>query len=236
MTVTGVLKAFAPTFASLAVLEFLNSFGASGVYPLAFVLGVEMVGKTKRGLAGIAFNYFFAFGEAGMGAIAWWTKDWRLLQLYISIPAILFISYYWWALRSIYQKFKIKICFRILPESVRWLLTHNKNDAAIKIVRKVAKTNKKEISQITLESFKKITATKEQINKSEIAETFKKLFTNKVMLMRTILLCYIWAVNSFVYYGLSMSSTNLSGNKYLNFILVSLVEIPGISLAWVSVS
>lgn len=123
---------------------------------------------------------------------------------------------------------------RIIPESVRWLLLHNKNDAAIETIRKVAKTNKKELSPATLESFKKVTATKEQVDKSEVASTFKKLFTNNVMLFRTLLTCYIWAVNSLVYYGLSMFSTNLSGNKYLNFIFVSLVEIPGISIAWVS--
>ena len=40
-------------------------------------------------------------------------------------------------------------------------------------------------------------------------------------------------INSVVYYGLSLNSTNLSGNKYLNFALVCLVEIPGYTLAWV---
>lgn len=41
------------------------------------------------------------------------------------------------------------------------------------------------------------------------------------------------AVNAIVFYGLSLNSTNLSGNKYLNFALVCLIEIPGYSLAWV---
>lgn len=35
-----------------------------------------------------------------------------------------------------------------------------------------------------------------------------------------------------MFYGLSLNSVNLIGNKYLNFTLVSLVEIPGYSLAW----
>ncbi len=35
------------------------------------------------------------------------------------------------------------------------------------------------------------------------------------------------ATNAFVFYGLSLNSQNLSGNKYLNFILVCLIEIPG---------
>jgi hypothetical protein len=34
-------------------------------------------------------------------------------------------------------------------------------------------------------------------------------------------------VVTMVYYGLSLNATNLAGNPYTNFILVSLVEIPG---------
>ncbi|EDV95493.1 GH24909 [Drosophila grimshawi] len=43
---------------------------------------------------------------------------------------------------------------------------------------------------------------------------------------------YCRAVNAIVFYGLSLNSTNLSGNKYLNFALVCLIEIPGYCLAW----
>jgi OCT family organic cation transporter-like MFS transporter 4/5 len=42
------------------------------------------------------------------------------------------------------------------------------------------------------------------------------------------------AANALVYYGLSVNSTAISGNKYLNFSLVALVEIPGYTLAWVA--
>lgn len=44
------------------------------------------------------------------------------------------------------------------------------------------------------------------------------------------------AANAFIFYGLSLNSTNLSGNKYLNFILVCLVEIPGCSLSWIAMN
>lgn len=42
-------------------------------------------------------------------------------------------------------------------------------------------------------------------------------------------------VNAFVFYGLSVNSTSMGGDKYLNFALVCLIEIPGYSLAWVSI-
>lgn len=35
-----------------------------------------------------------------------------------------------------------------------------------------------------------------------------------------------------VYYGLSLSSVELSGNKYLNFMLVNAVEIPAFLTSW----
>lgn len=44
------------------------------------------------------------------------------------------------------------------------------------------------------------------------------------------------ATNAFVYYGLSLNSQNLSGNKYLNFILVCLIEIPGLTVnVWIKI-
>ena len=39
--------------------------------------------------------------------------------------------------------------------------------------------------------------------------------------------CFCWMTVTMVYYGLSLNATNLAGNPYTNFILVSLVEIPG---------
>lgn len=47
---------------------------------------------------------------------------------------------------------------------------------------------------------------------------------------------YFRSVNALVYNGLSLNSVSLSGNKFLNFILVSLIEIPGYTITWVFVN
>jgi hypothetical protein len=39
--------------------------------------------------------------------------------------------------------------------------------------------------------------------------------------------CLTWIVIVLGYYGLSLTSVSLSGDPYLNFFLVSLVELPG---------
>lgn len=69
-----------------------------------------MVGKRKREITGIVLNYFYAIGEAVVALIAWYTKDWVLLQLIVSGPAILFFVYYWY-ISSKYYIFLVNLLF-----------------------------------------------------------------------------------------------------------------------------
>lgn len=41
--------------------------------------------------------------------------------------------------------------------------------------------------------------------------------------------------HTFVFYGLSLNSVSIAGNRYLNFILVSFIEIPAYFIAWRSI-
>ncbi len=45
------------------------------------------------------------------------------------------------------------------------------------------------------------------------------------LVSRSLNLCYSWVVITMAYYGLSMNSASLAGSPYLNFFLVSLVEV-----------
>ncbi|XP_055905254.1 organic cation transporter protein [Eupeodes corollae] len=226
MAITGVLQGLAWDYESFLVFAFLNAVGTSGVYPLAFIIGVEMVGPKRREMSSIVLNYFYAVGEALVGLAAWLIHDWQLLQIVLSAPPLFFIGYYW-----------------IVPESVRWLIAREDFEEARKIITNAAKVNKRELSLSLLNSFNinqshSNSSTSDKLKmdddeKTEIFEAVKAVFKSKTLCIRYALLLYIWAVNSLVFYGLSLNATNLSGNKYINFALVCLVEIPGYSLAWV---
>lgn len=56
----------------------------------------------------------------------------------------------------------------------------------------------------------------------EVWRTFKEVLSSRVLVLRSLILFFIWATDAFVFYGLSLNSTSLSGNKYVNFILVCL--------------
>ncbi|KAG5886494.1 hypothetical protein JTB14_014677 [Gonioctena quinquepunctata] len=180
-----------------------------------------MVGKRKREASGIVLNYFYAVGEAIVAPIAWYTRDWVHLQLIVSVPPIIFLGYYW-----------------MIPESVRWLLANRRKNEAKMIIMKVAKVNKVNMSLSMVDSLKEIEPMKGDDGntpRSEMFSVIKQLIVSKKLLIRFAIIYFIWGVNAFVYYGLSINSTSLGGNKYLNFALVSLVEIPGYTLAWICI-
>lgn len=95
MAITGILQVVSGGLLWFYAFMFLNAVGTAGVYPLAFILGVEMVGKSKREVASMALNYFYAVGEAMVGVLAWLSGDWVILQVACSAPPLLFIFYYW---------------------------------------------------------------------------------------------------------------------------------------------
>lgn len=213
MAITGVAQVFAGGLKLFYFFVFLNAIGTAGVYPLAFVLGVEMVGRSKREVASMALNYFYTIGEAMVGIIAWLTRDWKILQAAVSAPPLLFFIYHWF-----------------ITDSPRWLIAKGREVEAQLILEKAAKVNGKTINMLNFKTpiFKDANI---EIEKRSIWSTFKAVASSKIMMSRVAVLFFNWSANAFVYYGLSLSSVNLSGNKYLNFILVSLVAIPGYALA-----
>lgn len=64
-----------------------------------------------------------------------------------------------------------------------------------------------------------------QKTKNDVWCTFKEFICSKILVLRALILFFIWATNAFVFYGLSLNSTSLSGNKYMNFILVCLGKL-----------
>lgn len=201
MAVTGIAQGFAWDYNSFLIFAFLNAVGTSGVYPLAFIIGVEMVGPSMREMSSVVLNYFYAVGEALVGAAAWLLQDWQLLQYALSVPPLFFFAYYWF-----------------VPESVRWLIARNEREKAGVIIKRAAAINKRELSLQLLASFKtencvppptptKTTKTTKATNncpdseklreygvegKNEIWRAVCEIFKSKTLIIRYTIMLYIW--------------------------------------------
>uniref|UniRef100_A0A8C8GX25 Major facilitator superfamily (MFS) profile domain-containing protein n=1 Tax=Oncorhynchus tshawytscha TaxID=74940 RepID=A0A8C8GX25_ONCTS len=121
-TVFGVAGAFAPNFPVYVLLRFILGTTISGVIINAFVL--EWTCVQRRMLAGVFTDYFFGLGYMLIAGLAYLIRDWRKLQLAISVPGFLFIFYIW-----------------VLPQSARWLLANDRREEAIVLLRKAATVN-----------------------------------------------------------------------------------------------
>lgn len=194
----------------------------SGVFSAGFVLGMEIVAPKNRVTAGNMISIFFTLGLVVMGLISMSTDNWRTLLQISYAPGILVIIHFW-----------------AIPESVRWLIAKGKKKEASKIILRAARVNKVQLSDECLEMLHVNMPIRkdndEQMNQlisnaipeeTKKEETFWDVIKNKALLIRLANFAFCYLANNFIYYGLSLSSVALAGNKNFNFILAALIEIP----------
>ena len=61
----------------------------------AAVLAIELFPAEQRTFAGVAIEFFWAVGYVTVLPFAYFIRNWRYLQLAITLPMILTVSFYW---------------------------------------------------------------------------------------------------------------------------------------------
>ncbi|ESO84004.1 hypothetical protein LOTGIDRAFT_108246 [Lottia gigantea] len=195
---TGIGIAFINEYIGFSVLRFFNGMANGGVFMTGFVIGMELVGPSKRALAGMIIMLFWALGLFVLGLIAYFIRDWRTLSLAVSCPSVVYLSYWW-----------------LLPESPRWLLSKGREKEAEDIIRKAAKVNKVELPLKLFDQHTLDTGPQSKI---------WHMFTDCRLLIGSLIIFFNWLVVSMVYYGLGLNVSNLSGDPYLNFTIANIAE------------
>ena len=120
------------------------------------------------------------------------------------------------------------LCWKITPESPRWLLTKKKVSQADLILRTIAKTNGVHPPEDLMPRLIKIAD-----DTSEVIYGMGSLFTSWRLAWRSMLVSICFTASSFVYYQLVINIGNMGGNLFLNFFLIALVEGPGSAMGFV---
>lgn len=149
--------------------------------------------------------------------------DFRTYSQILYTPGLLVIVYFW-----------------LVPESVRWLLVTGRVDRAVKILRRIAKVNGKELSEKSIESIKwkystgnkRIGASTKGVANHSVIQSFCMIFKSRILCLRFLNCCFQWASCCLGYFGLSLTATHIPGaNRYISFIFVMGAEIPGVLIA-----
>ncbi|XP_049807425.1 organic cation transporter protein-like [Schistocerca nitens] len=224
----GIARSFSPNYIVFIIMEFVDMVCGGSVYETAYVLGMEQVGPSARVLASAIMGAVDVIGEILLGFLAWLLQDWRMLLRIAYLPGFIMVSCYWW----------------ILPESVRWLMVNGRASDANVIIQKAAKQNGVDLSEKAIKRMQlaqKTAPVHDDIHGSDSTDDSCKtgkldaivqVMHSSTLMVRLFVCCFCWGTNMFVFYGLSLYSVAMAGNKYLNFMLVSLIELPGCLAAY----
>jgi OCT family organic cation transporter-like MFS transporter 4/5 len=179
-------------------IRFFVGICAISLFTTAYVLCVEMVSPKWRVHMGMFIQLFWVAGYMLVSLFAYLIREWRYLQVAFTVPCLYYLLY-----------------FCILDESPRWYNLKSRYDESEDIIRKMARINK-----ATLPEKLDFTVTK-------TGRTYPwSICTSSRMRLRAVYIAFIWFVNSFVYYGLSLNSSDLVGSPFVNSFLTGIVEVP----------
>ncbi|KAL7389059.1 hypothetical protein ABVT39_025785 [Epinephelus coioides] len=198
--IAGLAMAMAPNYITILVFRTILGFSSKGGWMASYVLLTEIVGVEYRRMVGIVYQMFFSCGLLILPLLAYFITDWRWLQVAITAPQILFLSYFWF-----------------VPESPRWLISQKNSSKALEITKAIAKENKR-----TLKSFETLTEDEGDSSSASLLD----LVRTPTMRKHTLILMFNWFTIAFVYQGLIMRVGLDGGNVYIDFLISSLVEFP----------
>ncbi|XP_070208332.1 organic cation transporter protein-like isoform X2 [Littorina saxatilis] len=232
--VIGVAVAFSPSPVVFVVLQFFIGICNMTIALCAYVLVVETFDKDTRELPALSLQFFWAGGVMLLALLAYLIPDWRHLELAVSLPQVLTISFIW-----------------LLPESLTWLLVMGKVKRARETILTIIRVNKLPSFQDldgTMDKFKdglrtqsedelhekndtggSVIGSKEKIvpkSSEKVAHTVLDVFKTPRVCRYAVLMFYLYLVNSLAYFGIAFFTPLLSGDKYINTLISGAVEVP----------
>ncbi|XP_033995987.1 solute carrier family 22 member 4-like [Trematomus bernacchii] len=201
-SVAVMLQSFSHSWQMFCVMFLFVGASQISLYISAFVLGTEVLSKTMRILfTTLGAFLFYCIGYMTLPWIAYGIREWRTLLAVLSSTAVVYIPLWWF-----------------IPESPRWLITQGRVEEAEAIVREAARKNKIEAPAVIFKE-------------SEASAQFKKytmldILKSKKIRCITLMCLILWMAINIGYFGLSLNTSNLSGNPFMNCFLSATTEVP----------
>nr|XP_050864057.1 organic cation transporter protein-like [Vespula vulgaris] len=212
---SGIGCAIVPWFPALLILKLFSAMATGGTMVTSYVICMEIVGTQWRAAITVLYQIPFSLGQMSLAGIAYLFRHWQHLQIAITIPSIILLSYWW-----------------IVPESPRWLLAVGKQKAACKILEKVAiinKTGNKDIPDTVrrhcLHQNSKRTA-------QDHNASFLDLFRTPNMRVKSLSIFFNWIVCGMGLFGMSQYIGQVGGDIFINFAISGAIQVPGNFVAW----
>ncbi|XP_049448012.1 solute carrier family 22 member 5 [Epinephelus fuscoguttatus] len=202
--VSVLLQSFSHSWKMFCVMFLFVGASQISMYISAFVLGTELLSKTMRVLfTTLGAFLFYCIGYMTLPWIAYGIREWRTLLAVLSSTSVVYIPLWW-----------------LIPESPRWLITQGRVEEAEAIVRDAARKNKVEAPPVIFKESELHSLTPSR--KYSMLDVLK----NKNIRCITLMCLLLWMAINIGYFGLSLNTSNLSGDPFMNCFLSATTEVP----------
>uniref|UniRef100_H2S639 Solute carrier family 22 member 5 n=1 Tax=Takifugu rubripes TaxID=31033 RepID=H2S639_TAKRU len=200
--VAVLLQSFSYSWRMFCIMFLFVGASQISIYISAFVLGTELLSKTMRVVfTALGAFLFYCIGYMTLPWIAYGIREWRTLLAVLSMTSVIYLPLWWF-----------------IPESPRWLITQGRVKEAEVIVRDAARKNKVEAPPVIF---------KETLSlPPERKYTMLDVVKSKNIRCITLMCLILWMAINIGYFGLSLNTSNLSGNPFMNCFLSAAAEVP----------
>ncbi|XP_076044362.1 carcinine transporter-like isoform X2 [Oratosquilla oratoria] len=209
----GVIRLYVVSHAALMATAFFASTVFPPILELSLIVVLEQVSPLWRTRITATTFILWTAGMSTLPLVVWLTRDWRLMGLATTLPYALFLPSWW-----------------LLPESPRWLMSQGRTKETADLLRAIAQRNNRPVPDALEEKVQSLAKTAKPTGYFDVIH----LFCHRTLFLRTVLLTVAYTCNNLVYYGLTYNITNMSGNVFLNFFLLSITELPSNFLGWIT--
>ena len=197
------VSSFMPNISLIIICRLLIGTLFPGVIVQSIILMSELVGNKHRPTSGLIPLLAYPVGYCMLALKAYLLKNWKLLSIICTVPYIWILGFY-----------------TFIPESVRWMQIHGRNEDVMNVFRRIAKWNKKTLPQnIVLSSV-------DGLQKKSNGRFLK----SRKVVIQTVIQCMIWLSSGMAFYGLHLAANDLEGSVYKDFVYLSVIAVPAVLL------
>lgn len=170
---------------------------------------MELIGSKWRDVLSILFQIPYIFGHLTLPLLSYHLRDWRHLELAISIPSLVLISYYW-----------------IMPESPYWLFSVGRIDDTVDVLEKIAKCNKHSIELIQSDLQKH--ASESMMQNHPTRDGYIDLFRTPIMRKYTLCMWFNWLSIGLGFFGVAqyIGQNGETDDIFVNVAISAAIGIP----------